>query len=67
LRRGKQNGTAGRAVLKILEDAEEQALTGRGEKVDAIEISEARKGGGIGVGGQPLAGVAALKSAGGEG
>jgi hypothetical protein len=42
-------------------------LTGRGKKVDAIEIGEAGEGGGIGVGGQPLAGVAALKGAGGEG
>jgi len=67
LRRGEHDGTAGRAVLKILQDAEEKALTGRGKKVDAIEIGEAREGGGIGVGGQPLAGVAALKGAGGEG
>jgi len=67
LRRGKQNGAAGRAVLKVFEDAEEQALTRRGEKVDAIEIGEAGEGGGIGVGGEPLAGVAALKGAGGEG
>jgi hypothetical protein len=67
LRRGEQNGTAGRTVLKVFEDAKEQALTGRGKKVDAIEIGETGKGGGIGVGGQPLAGVAALKGAGGEG
>ncbi len=66
LGRGEQNGAARRAVLKILEDTEEQALAGRGEEVNAIEIGESGKGGGIGVGSEPLAGVAALKSAGGE-
>ena len=67
LRGGEQDSAAGRTVLKVFEDAEEQALAGRGEKVDAIEIGEAGEGGGIGVGGEPLAGVAALKCAGGEG
>ena len=67
LRRCEQNGAARRAVLKVFEDAEEQALAGRGEKVNAIEIGEAGKGGGIRVGSQPLAGVAALKGAGSEG
>jgi len=67
LRRCEQDRAARRAILKILEDAEEQALAGRGEKVDAIEIGEAGESGGIGVGSEPLAGIAALKGAGGEG
>jgi len=66
LRRSRARRAAGRAILKILEDAEEQALSGRGEKVDAIEIREAGEGRGIGVGSEPLTCVAALKSAGGE-
>ena len=53
----------GRTVLEGLENAEQQALSGRGEQVDAVEIGEAGEGGGIGVGGQPLAGVAALERA----
>jgi hypothetical protein len=44
LRGCEQDRAAGRAVLKIFEDAEEQALSGRGEKVDAIEIGEASEG-----------------------
>ena len=67
LRRGEQNGAARRPVLKVFEDSEKQALTRRCEKVDAIEIGETGEGGGIGVGGQPFAGIAALKGIGGEG
>jgi hypothetical protein len=66
LRGGDQNGAAGRTVLKVLENAEEQPLAWRGEKVDAIEISKADKSGGIGVCGQPLASVATLKGVVGE-
>ncbi len=66
MRRGEQDGAAGRTVLEGLEDAEEQALAGRGEQVNAIEIGEAGKGGGIGVGYQPFAGVAALEAGGGQ-
>ena len=62
LRRGEDDGAARRAILEALEDAEQQSLSGRGEQVDAIEISEAGEGGGIGVGGQPFAGVAALEA-----
>jgi hypothetical protein len=47
--------------LEGLEDAEEQALSGRGEEVDAVEIGEAAEGGGIELSGEPLAGVAAQK------
>ncbi len=61
MRRGKKDGTAGGTVLKGLEDAQEKALAGRGEEIDAIEIGEAGEGGGVGVGYQPFAGVAALK------
>ena len=61
LRGGEEDGAAGRAILEGAEDAEEQALAGRGEQIDAVEIGEAGEGGGIGVGGQPLARVAALK------
>ena len=61
LRGGEQDGAAGRAVLESAEDAEEQALSGRGEQVDAIEIGEAGEGGRVGVGGEPLAGIAALE------
>ncbi len=60
-RRGDEDGAAGRAVLQGFEDAEEQALAGRGEEVDAVEVEEAGHGGGVGVGGEPLAGVAALE------
>jgi hypothetical protein len=58
LRPGEQDGAANGAVLigavltgtvlDGLENAEEQALSGRGEEVDAIEISEAAEGGWIG-------------------
>jgi len=48
-------------VLECLEDAEEEALSGRGEEVDAIEIGEASEGGGIEFSGEPLAGIAAQK------
>ncbi len=58
-RRGRQRGRG--AVLKGFEDAEKQTLAGRGEQVDAIEIGEADEGGGVGVGYQPFAGVAALE------
>ena len=61
LRRGEQDGAAGRAVLEGAENAEEQALAGRGEQVDAVEIGEAGEGGGVAVGGQPLARIAALE------
>jgi hypothetical protein len=66
-RRGDENGAAGRAVLQGFEDAEEQALSGRGEEVDAVEIEEAGEGGGVGIGGEPLASVTALEGGGGEG
>jgi hypothetical protein len=66
LRGGEQDGAAGGTVLEGLEDAEEQTLAGRGEQVDAVEIGEAGEGGGVGVGNQPLAGIAALKAGGGE-
>ncbi len=62
LRRGEDDGAAGRAVLQRFEDAEEQSLSGRREQVDAIEIGEAGESGGIGISGQPLARVAALKA-----
>ncbi len=62
LRRGQEHGAAGRAILQGLENAEQQALSGRGEQVDAVEIGEAGEGVGIGVGDQPLAGIAALES-----
>ena len=67
LRGSNQNGVAGRTVLKVSENAKEQSLSRRGEKVDAIEIGEAGKGGCVGVCGQPLASVAALKVAGRKG
>ena len=57
------DGAAGRTILKRLEDAEQQALPGRRKQVDAIEIGEAGEGSGIGVGGQPLARIAALEIA----
>jgi len=62
LRGGENDGAAGGTVLEALEDAEQEALSGRGEEVDAIEISKAGQGGWIGVGDEPLAGVAALKA-----
>jgi hypothetical protein len=65
-RRREQNGAAGGAILEGLEDAEEQTLAGRGEEVDAVEIKEAGHGGGVGVGGKPLAGVAALEGGAGK-
>ena len=61
LRGGEQDGAAGRTILKGAENAEQQSLARRGEQVDAVEIGEAGEGGGIGVGGQPLARIAALK------
>ena len=67
MRRGKKDGTAGGTVLKGFEDAQEKALAGRGEEIDAIEIGEAGEGGGVGVGYQPFAGVAALKGGVGQG
>src|ERR1039458_505942 len=54
LRGGEQDGAAGGTVLEGLEDAEERALAGRGEEIDAIEIGEAGEGGRVGVGYQPL-------------
>lgn len=67
MRGSNQNGATGGTVLKVLENAEEQPLAGRGEKVDAIKISEADESGGISVCGQPFTRVAALKVAGGKG
>ena len=61
LRGGQHHGAARRAILKGFEDAEQQSLARRREQVDAIEVGEAAEGGGIGVGDQPFAGVAALK------
>ena len=61
LRGGQHHGAAGGAVLHGFENAEEQALARRREQVNAIEIGEAGKGGRIGVGDQPFAGIAALK------
>ena len=66
LRGSEKDGAAGWAVLKILENAEEESLARRCKEVDTIEISEPGEGGGIGVGGEPLARVAALKTGGGE-
>ena len=43
LRRSEQDRAARRTVLKILENAEQQSLAGRGEKVDAIKVGEAGK------------------------
>jgi hypothetical protein len=67
LRGGEDNGAAGGTVLECLEDAEKQTLAGRGEEVNAVEIGEAGKGGGVSIGNQPLAGVAALECGVGEG
>jgi len=50
LRRGEENGAAGGAVLEGFEDTEEEALSGRGEEVDAVEEGEAGEGGGVGIG-----------------
>jgi len=61
LGRGEHDRAARGSILEALEDAEEKVLPGRGEQVDAIEIGEAGEGGGIGVGGEPLAGVATLE------
>ena len=66
LRGGEDDGAARRAVLERLEDAEQQTLAGRGEQVNAIQIGEAGEGGGVGVGDQPLAGVAALEAGAGQ-
>jgi hypothetical protein len=66
LRGGQHHGAARRAVLEGLEHAQQQSLARRGEQVDAIQIGEAGEGGRIGVGDQPLAGVAALKAAAGQ-
>ena len=65
--RGEQDGASGGAILKGFEDAEQEALSGRGEQVDAVEVGEAGEGGGIGVGDEPFAGVAALEGGVGEG
>ena len=61
LRRGQEHGAARRTVLQSLQHAEKQTLAGRGEQIYAIQIGESRKRGGIGLGDQPLARVAALK------
>ena len=61
MRRGEQNGAAGWAILESAEHGEEQALAGRGEKIDAIEVGEAGECGRIAVCRQPLARIAALK------
>jgi len=44
LRGGEENGAAGGAVLESFEDTEEEALSGRGEEVDAVEEGEAGEG-----------------------
>ncbi len=62
LRGGEEDGASGGAVLEGFEHAQKQALAGRGEKIDAVEEGEAGEGGGVGVGDQPLAGIAALKA-----
>lgn len=61
-----EDGAARRTILERFEDAEKQTLPGRGEEIDAVEIEEAGHGGGVGVGGEPLACIAALKEGGGE-
>ena len=66
LRRSKQDGAARGAILQGLQNAEEQSLAGRGEQIDAVEIGKAGERGGVGIGGQPLAGVAALEVRGGQ-
>ena len=62
LGRSEDDGAARRPVLKSFEKTKEQTLAGGGEKVDAIEIGKAGEGGGVGVGDQPFAGIAALKA-----
>jgi len=64
---GDEDGAARGAVLEAFEDAEEHALPWRGEEVDAVEVGETGEGGGVSVGGEPLAGIAALEGGGGEG
>lgn len=66
LRGSEEDGASGGAVLEGFEDAEEQALAGRREEIDAVEEGEAGESGGVGVGDEPLAGVAALEAGVGE-
>jgi len=66
LRGGQHHGAARRTVLQSLENAQKQPLAGRGEKIDTIEISEARQCGRVGVANQPLACVAALEAGAGQ-
>ena len=42
-------------------------MSRRGKKVNAIEIGKAGEGGGVGIGDQPFAGIAALEGGGCEG
>ena len=62
LRRGEDDGAAWGAVLKAAQYAEEESLSGRGEQVDTVEVGETGEGGGVSVGDEPLAGVAALEA-----
>jgi len=62
LRGRDEDSAAGGTVLERLEDSQEEPLAGRREQVDAIEIGKAYERGGIAVGGEPLARVAALKA-----
>ena len=66
LRGSEEDGAAGGAILEAFKNAEEESLSGRGEEVHTIEISEAGEGGWVGVVGEPLARVAALKAGGSE-
>jgi hypothetical protein len=59
---GEEDSATGRAVLESFEDGEEETLSGRGEEVDAVEEGESGEGGGVGVGDEPFAGIAALKT-----
>jgi hypothetical protein len=62
LRGGEEDGAAGGTVLEGFEDAEEEALSGRGQEIDAVEECKAGDGGGVGVGYKPLASIAALET-----
>ena len=52
------------AALKDLDEIEKQVLAGDGEQIDAVEIQDAVEG--VGLVGQPFAGVAAAKGMGGK-
>jgi hypothetical protein len=64
---GEEDGAAGGSILKDFKDAEEEALAGRGEEVNAVEECESGEGGWIGVGGEPFASITTLKAGTGEG